>query len=712
MNRLRLTALLLAAVAVAGCGGGGGGGSSARSTSPSASTSATGTTPTTPGPVTREVALPVALARFGSYTDVPAAAPDTPRYPGPALPTSLDGVRIAPAIRTELANPRELKGTLLARGFVVNPESSFSLMHQAYEGNLYGGWPVFVTTDAGYHAWHLVFDKVLRDLEQRVLLPKLETLVTGLVQSSDAQAADLAGTPLAGDADRVKQLMTVAAAELGLPATLGPLAAKEKALIDAHATTATSPILGTKIDYSLFAPRGHYTRNASLRRYFVAMSVLGQSAFCLPGTRGCPGLQPARRAILASRVLTARPELVALWRQLYEPTAFLVGLADDYTPLELMQAVREAAPDTVNAPGSLAEDATVRSVVDRLVASRAVRISPDRASVRLMGTRFVLDSYILDQLISPYVPGRLLPSGRDVPAAFGSDFAYRTLKQDRETAYPNYDAQLASLRTAVSRRPPEAWGSTVYDAWLHALQPVFARHGVAFPAFMRGTAWTAKDLQTGLGSYAELKHDTILYAKQAVAEGDEPPPPPPPRRRNWVEPDPAAFARLVSTTNLLGAGLAERGLLSPESGALLDDTAHLFDFFARVAGDELAGRSITEADNTRLTDVGKELSSLFWRASDRTAGGVPAIDQDAAIVADIASGPPGVLEVATGRFNRIFVLVPDDSGHFQVAAGGVYAYYEFTNPPGERLNDTEWRAQLDAGTAPQRPAWEEAMFPK
>ena len=39
-----------------------------------------------------------------------------------------------------------------------------------------------------------------------------------------------------------------------------------------------SPILGTVTDYSLFTPRGHYTRTKQLRRYFVALSVLGQTA--------------------------------------------------------------------------------------------------------------------------------------------------------------------------------------------------------------------------------------------------------------------------------------------------------------------------------------------------------------------------------------------------------------------------------------------------
>ncbi len=42
--------------------------------------------------------------------------------------------------------------------------------------------------------------------------------------------------------------------------------------------------------------------------------------------------------------------------------------------------------------------------------------------------------------------------------------------------------------------------------------------GGAYPPFMQTQAWTRKDLQTSLGSWTELKHDTILYAKQVMAE--------------------------------------------------------------------------------------------------------------------------------------------------------------------------------------------------
>ncbi len=663
--------------------------------------------PTTQTTAPAAFALPGATVRFARMAAEPLA-PDGLPYAGPATPHSLAGVTIAGEVRRALAAPG-VSEALAKRGFAVVP-ADFRLFHMAYQGNVYEGWPVFVTTDAAYHQWHLVFDKLLRSLEQETLLPKLERLVAGLLEAAHAQTAEVAGTPLEETASRVEQLFQVAAAELGLPVTLGPLAVREKALVDAHsAPSETSPLVGGKLDYSLFAPRGHYTRTPELKRYFTAMSVLGQSAFCLRGTVDCPGVEPARRAILASRVLVARPELVALWRDLYEPTAFLVGSADDYTPLEVAAAAVAAAG--LEDAGAFAGDAVVQDVVEALTDARPVLINPDRAAIRVMGTRFVIDSFVLDQLLYPYVgtgeKPRLVPSALDLAAAFGSDFAYRVQEQEGETAYANYDSQLGALRKAIAARPPADWGSTVYDAWLHALEPSFLTRATAFPDFMRTEAWTAKAHQSGFGSYAELKHDTILYTKQAMAEGGDSAEIP--ARRNWVEPEPVVFARLAAAADLMRRGLSSRGLLGADRAGLLRDEISLFRFLERIARDELAGEPISSADNERLTYIGGEFEGRFVQTSDLTDTGAFA-DQDAAIVADIASSAKAILEVGTGRIDRIYVLVPDDRGRFQVAVGGVYSFYEFTNPPGERLTDEAWRAKLEAGEAPGRPAWEEAFL--
>ncbi len=78
---------------------------------------------------------------------------------------------------------------------------------------------------------------------------------------------------------------------------------------------------------------------------------------------------------------------------------------------------------------------------------------------------------------------------------------------------------------------------------------------------MQGTAWHDKQLQSSLSSWAQLRHDTILYAKASGAEmgGDMPP-----EVQGWVEPVPEVWGRLAYLSRLSRSGLEQRGLLSPE----------------------------------------------------------------------------------------------------------------------------------------------------
>jgi hypothetical protein len=233
---------------------------------------------------------------------------------------------------------------------------------------------------------------------------------------------------------------------------------------------------------------------------------------------------------------------------------------------------------------------------------------------------------------------------------------------------------------------------------------------------MRTGAWEAKAQQTGLGSYAELKHDTILYTKQAVAEMGAAEPPPPPAR-NFVEPDPVPFARLAAMARLTRDGLTQRELLSKEGQKLLSDYIRLADRLAAIAAAELAGTPISEEDDEWLRIIGGVLEGFWWRSGDKLNSARPIRDDDAAVIADIMrgidldSGSDEVLEIGTGRIDRIFVLMPDDAGQFNVATGGVYSYYEFTQPTDERLTDEQWWEMLRSGEVPDRSSWQDPLFP-
>jgi hypothetical protein len=693
------------------------------STNPVSSTTTTGpqtTTTTTEAPPSAVLSglAPGSPGPFASFEIVPLLG-DESTYSGPSLPTAIDGV-----LKPEwLTLEPEVAATLLAQGFVVVPDGFRQFQH-AYASYLYEGQVFFVTTDAGYHFLHLTFSKLLRDIEQGTLLPVLEELVRGLVDAAREQTAELAGTDLAETAARAEQMYEAVATLLELDVgAIGPLAEQEVDLALEASRLVESPTtsfgeckplfsLVNCVDYSLFKPRGHYTRSDALERYFRAMSMLGQASFFVHDA------DSLRIGVLASRPLVHDSALAEAWRLVYEPTAFMVGVADDYTPFELADVAEGVVPGWLDDPTAFADPTIVNDLAEGLAAQRPVGIDPENAAARLMGVRFVLDSFIYDQLRGPNVGdppfGRVYATTLDLAAVFGSDLAYRELEAAGETEYTNYDTQFAAMQDLVDGRSADAWAGTVYDAWLYALQPVLVPHGPAYPDFMRTPAWEAKGLQTGLGSYAELKHDTILYAKQSfAAEGGFEPMVEPPR--HWVEPDPVAWERMASVITLLREGLRDRGLVASgdDHDALMTGVVGIVERLAKIARDELAGLPISQADNDWLEGIGSVLEALWIQTSDwDDALGLPSADDtDAALIADIMRSTLAYLEIGTGRIDRIMVLVPNDKGNFQVAVGGVYSYYEFWQDAElGRLTDEEWRAMLDAGEAPERPAWQTPMF--
>ena len=677
-------------------------------TSPPSTAAATTAPATTDTTTTTRLPAVVAAVPFGALAEVAMVAGGDP-YAGGSHPANLQGVvvheQIAAALDAAGAVPN-----LTEHGFTIVPGDT-RYFHHIYEGAEYAGYPVFITTDAAYHVWHLAFDKILREVEQQTLLPVLEDMLSRVVALARAQETELAGTALEGPANRVRQFFEAAAtlAEIDV-GPIGPLADQEVALARAAAGREHSPTIGTDLDggfisretdYSLFRPRGHYTRNSDLERFFRAMSQLGNNAFLSSPEEGL------QMGILASRALLADPAVSAAWERIYEPTAFLVGAADDYTPFEVSAAVTAAVPTGWDDVQVFADMQTVAAVGAKLLGARPVLINPEAASVRIMGSRFVIDSFIYDQLVIPNVTGRDAASPLDLAAASGSEWAYEIQDAAGETGYPGYDEALDSMRDLLNERDIDDWGRTVYDAWLYALEPMWLPRGAEFPDFMQTPAWRAKSHQTGFGSYTELKHDTILYTKQAVAEGggEEPPEPP----RHWVEPDPVVFGRLAAVTALMRSGLTSRDLLPDEYVTLLDDLEEFYGWLASIAHDELAGLPISAEDNEQLSRIGGVLESFWLRASDLDLGADSGPDSHAALVADIMSNADGVLELGTGFVDRIFVLVPDDAGVFQVAVGGVYSYYEFWNS-GPRLTDEEWRVMLDNGESPRRPGWQEVIL--
>lgn len=331
---------------------------------------------------------------------------------------------------------------------------------------------------------------------------------------------------------------------------------------------------------------------------------------------------------------------------------------------------------------------------------------------RFMGQRFTLDQYVFGQVMWREVgtddKPRALPKGLDLLAAMGSDESYNILKEMGENEYVNYDKQLSKVKGEVATLDTETWTQNLYWSWLYSFFPLIEPKGESYPVFMRGQAWARKDLNTAMGSWTELKHDTILYAKQVMAEmggggPDEQP-------RGWVEPNPAAFARLKGLAQMTLDGLTSRGLVTPWAESSFQNLLSELTFLQTAAEKELAGIELSEDDYWHIYYYGGILEQFAVAAadSDEGTGRVDISDMKAPLVADVATGPAPdgslvALTEAIGEPVPILVVLPDQP--WRIAIGAVFSYYEFTVPSANRMTDEQWQQKVESGQAPDRPDW-------
>jgi hypothetical protein len=499
----------------------------------------------------------------------------------------------------------------------------------------------------------------------------------------------------------------------------------ELALIEAASGTSESPILRYTEDYSQYIPRGHYTRSETLKRYFKALMWYGHTGFFInprdPDITEEEAVSLTRRAILVSSSLVG--EAKEAWTAIYEPTSFLVGRADDITVDDMETILIEVFGTAQPEPDALADESKIATVREKMkelpapkILSATARAEGDtenreenERSFRVMGQRYIPDSYAFQQLVWAYVGEetnkRDFPMGLDIMTELGSDQAYRIEKEDfGQDQYKNWQEQIEKVNEEFTTRDPDLWPVNLYTGWLESLQQVMTFPADGAPDFMKSRVWARKSLNTALGSWTELRHDTILYAKQSVtAEGDGGEEP---QSSGYVEPYPAFYAKIGELATTLREGLLEYDLIDSESANKLETMIWLAEILGSIAEKELAGEELTAEENTTILEYGHYLEMLEQFDDTEEGRTLSPAAEKSPLVADVHSSYNSMqaLEEGTG-YPLVLYAVFELDGKLQAFAGASYAYYEFTVPIEKRMTDEEWVEVLDSGQAPPRPSW-------
>ena len=613
------------------------------------------------------------------------------------------------------------KRAMLAKNlFTVSPTKSKQLFH-IYEDNDYKDIPSFVTTDSVLHLYHIFFDFTLRTVEEQSLMPVLERLTEGMLVDSVKMWGEAEDTALKQAALKNVVYFAVASRNLGLqpkvPTQAENLIRLEMDLIDAHEGMKVGTIFPYEIDYSQFVPRGHYTRSETLQRYFRVMMWYGLAPFALRSNTGRAD-ETIRQSLLLTRSLY-RTDLISDWEAIYEPTAFYVGTSDDLTPAEWRSAMDKAFG--ANAGMSSFGDAEKferfveaaqllrpAQIQYRRLIEPGKTVAPDpNTQFRFMAQRYIPDSEILQKLSVPIK--RVFPAGLDVMAVLGSEREASILDANPRIYNPQnweaYRAERAKLVQQFAAVEPEAWTSNLYWRWLGTLKTLNEPVPPGYPSFMLNQAWTDKSLNTSLASWAQLRHDTILYGKQSGAEmgdGGEPAP-----YKGYVEPNVKFWSQMLDLTRRSRVGLTSRKLMPEDLEGKFETFEELISNLKTISEKELRNEKLTEDEYQSIRAIGGTLEYMtlsVMTGNPDTWELVNEADKEMACIADVHTGGQDVLEEAVGNASEILVIVPVE-GKLVLTRGAVFSYYEFIHPAADRLTDEKWQKIVNAGRAPAPPAW-------
>jgi len=220
-------------------------------------------------------------------------------------------------------------------------------------------------------------------------------------------------------------------------------------------------------------------------------------------------------------------------------------------------------------------------------------------------------------------------------------------------------------------------------------------------------AWQDRELQATLASWAELRHDTILYAKQSYTPTCEMAPLLPKPVVGYVEPVPEFYARMLALTSMTKEGLRQLNALNDEEKSRLESLEHILGRLTSISMSELENKELSEVDYEFIRNFGEELEAII--------AGVEARGKETTIIADVhtdTNPPRQVLEEGVGYVDLILAAYKVPDGRILIGVGPVLSYYEFKHPMDERLTDEKWKEILEQGDVPERPAWINSFYAK
>lgn len=623
-------------------------------------------------------------------------------------------------------------------GLVISKHHQFPSFVYGYETLYMQDLPLYISADSILHAVHRSYDAILQMVEMNTLIPELHALLTAMRAELASGALDDYPAAVRADVDfYLAVALSLLEDEAAAPVAGGDAARVAEFVqgaMDAEGMAEVKLFDSQRLfDFSQFEPRGHYTETEELMRYFRATMWLGRVDLRIVEPNMRNELVFHRNQLEMAYAIEALIDDASAkrWALIHDTIGAFVGEPDNMILPELDALLAAVGVDDASALAGI-DDQTIVDAVQKhgfgtqrisshiMISGIHGESKPLSAIFLLFGQRYVIDSHVFSNVVYDRVQGdvkRMMPDPLDVAfGALGNDQAGVLLGgQLREYGYA---PDLAAMRLLTDAHGDDYWTSNLYNLWVGALRTLSPGEEAADPTAhglpeIAGTeAWGRRVLNTQLASWAELRHDTLLYAKQSYTSGASCEFP-----DAYVDPYPEFYAAI--------GAFAVHGLAMLEELGYGGE-ARVTEYFNHLQETMALLEEMAEYQRTGQPYTAEMLAFVNQAVVVHEGCGSPAdaegwypqlflhrllgVEYDPTIAdvhtqpTDETGNPVGkVLHVGTGM-PRLMVVTAETCEGPRAYAGLASSYFEVITSDFERLNDETWGATLMT-SPPDDVAW-------
>jgi hypothetical protein len=636
-------------------------------------------------------------------------------------------------------------------GFVVSQRLGSLSFGEGYLAIYNSELPVIVTADSLLHCWHYSYDKILEQIEQKYLSEQLKKLLLKLLSNllpiqrmenneifktaySDTEYFLLvAHYLLTASKTTVKEVRYWSSKPVEEPK---PILSND-AQINSRLHETINAIESQQIqsfnlfgkprlmDFSQFKPRGHYEKSQVLQRYFKCMMWLGRVDLRIAGgEENDSSLTELACALFLYKLISTNSEDFDTWKTFDSILQGFIGKTDSLTfndINELQKIIKDEKMITNldmvfsrDALQSLQNEILETDLGKQCILSHIYVTTPGASKRQIprswtfMGQRFAIDSWALSKLVNDQIPSRYIPSCIDIGyTVFGNNQASeiitnRISKPEVQQRDMDISKEIETVQKTIDCIPQDVWDTNLYTLWLKAIRTLSnastSPDASKYPQVMRTKLWAHHDLNTQFASWAQLRHDTILYVKQsygAMTLCDYP--------HGFVDPRVEFWDVLIQ----MGEKMKEISQLTRVGKEWTTLWIETITKLKTLAQKQLQQTPFTDDEalwiKRTIAKWYQGGSGAGWRRDgwycNLFFGEDTASEEDAALIADVHTAPPSlgfqgtVLSEAVGNVNMLIAAL-DNGNDTRIYAGPVFSHYELIPNGINRYSDSEWKEML------------------